>query len=39
MRLMAPAAAMSAAAPPPQAEATEVPVTATVEADAVLLPK
>jgi len=38
-RLMQMAPAMAAAAAPPQAEATDVPVSATVEADAILLPK
>jgi uncharacterized protein len=38
LRMMAPMAA-SAAAPPPQAEATDVTVSATAEADIVLVPK
>jgi uncharacterized protein len=39
LRMMAPMAASAAAAPPPSAEATEVTVSATAEADIVLVPK
>lgn len=38
-RLMNMATSMSAAAAPPQAESTDIPVSATVEADAILLPR